>query len=85
MAVGALEEPPGVPFLSRFGLVSNVRALAETLKGRGHPSLEVRAEVFDGETHTSMVPIGLTRGLRAFLRGRPPAMPGSATTTGPKQ
>ncbi len=80
MAVGALEEPEGVPFLSRFGFVSNVRALAAHLSARNYPSLEVQAEVFDGETHTSMVAVGLTRGLRAFLRGKPPSIPASASS-----
>lgn len=78
MAVGALEEPEGVPFLSRFRLVSNVVALKERLAGRGYASLEVRGEVFEGETHTSMVSLGLTRGLRAFLRGTPPPIPRAA-------
>ena len=75
MAVGALEEPENVPFLARFRLVSNVRALKERLESRRYASLEVKADVFDGETHTSMVSIGLTRGVRAFLRGAPPSKP----------
>lgn len=75
MAVGALEEPDHLPFLSRFRLVSNVKALRERLESRGYASLTVRSDVFEGETHTSMVSLGLTRGLRAFLRGTPPPLP----------
>ncbi len=74
MSVGALEEPDNAPFLSRFRLVSNVMALKELLDKRGYGSLEVRGEVFEGETHTSMIAVGLTRGLRAFLRGTPPSI-----------
>jgi uncharacterized protein len=77
MAVGALEEPADAPFLARFRLVSNVRALEARLGGRGYPSLKVEARVFEGESHTSMVAVGLTRGLRAFLRGTPPTIPRS--------
>lgn len=78
LGVGGLEEPDHLPFLSRFRLISNVRLLAERLRSRRYPSLEVRAEVLEGETHTLVVPVGMTRGLRAFLRGTPPAMPGGA-------
>ena len=75
MAAGSLEEPEHLPFLARFRLVSNVRTMKEQLDSRGYASLDARGEVFQGETHTSMVSLGLTRGLRAFLRGTPPAMP----------
>lgn len=78
LGVGGLEEPDHLPVLSRFKLISNVRTLAERLESRGYPSLEVQMQVLDGETHTSVASVGLTRGLRAFLRGSPPAMPGSA-------
>jgi predicted alpha/beta superfamily hydrolase len=72
LAVGGLEEPEHQPVLARFRLVSNVRTLAERLESRGYPSLEVTAQVLEGETHTSVVPVGLTRGLRAFFGGPPP-------------
>ena len=72
LAVGALEEPEDLPFLSRFRLVSNVRLLAERLASRGYPSLDVRSAVLEAETHTSVVGAGLTRGLRAFLHGASP-------------
>lgn len=82
LAVGALEEPENLPFLSRFRLVSNVRLLAERLASRGYPSLDVQATVLEGETHTSVVGAGLTRGLRAFLRGTPPPMPRTGEASG---
>jgi predicted alpha/beta superfamily hydrolase len=78
LGVGGLEEPEHLPFLARYRLISNVRTLAERLESRGYPSLDVRAQVLEGEAHTSVPAVGLTRGLRAFLRGVPPAMPGNA-------
>ncbi len=71
LAAGSLEEPENVPFLSRFRLVSNARDMAGRLERRAYPSLDVRMQVLEGETHTSVVPVGLTRGLRAFLRRAP--------------
>ncbi len=77
LTAGSLEEPEDLPFLARYRLISNARVLAERLQRRRYPSLDVRMEVLEGETHTSVVPVGLTRGLRAFLHATPPPMPGS--------
>lgn len=77
MAVGEHEERAEIPMLSRFRLVSNLRLLAERLAGRGYDSLDLDSAVIGGETHTSVVPAALTRGLRHALRGwaRSPAPP----------
>lgn len=75
LAAGSLEEPEDVPFLSRFRLVSNARELAARLEERGYPSLDVRMQVLEGETHTSVVPVALTRGLRAFFHGTASGQP----------
>ncbi len=73
VGVGSLEEGVvGLPWLDRFRTVTNVRRLRERLEGRGYPSLRVDAQVFEGETHTSVVPVVLTRGLRKALGRRPP-------------
>lgn len=77
LTAGSLEEPEDVPFLARFRLVSNARTLAERLESRGYPSLHVRMQVMEGETHTSVISVGLTRGLRTFLHGTPPSLPTS--------
>lgn len=66
LAVGALEEDARNPMLARFRLVTNVERLAETLRGRGYPSLRLRTSVLEGETHTSVVPVALARGLRGL-------------------
>lgn len=73
LGVGSLEEGVGLPWLDRFRTVTNVRRLHERLQTRGYPSLRVEAQVFEGETHTSVVPAVLTRGLREALGRRPPA------------
>lgn len=72
LGVGSLEEGVGLPWLDRFRTVTNVRRLRERLETRGYPSLRVDAQVFEGETHTSVVPAVLTRGLRKALGRRPP-------------
>ena len=72
LGVGSLEEGVGLPWLDRFRTVTNVRRLRERLEGRGYRSLRVDAQVFEGETHTSVVPVVLTRGLRKALGRRAP-------------
>jgi predicted alpha/beta superfamily hydrolase len=65
---GALEEGTGIPFLDQFKLVSNLSDFAQRLRARAAPELDVSTHVFDGESHTSVVPAVLTRGLRAVQR-----------------
>ncbi|HET9191827.1 MAG TPA: alpha/beta hydrolase-fold protein [Vicinamibacterales bacterium] len=71
MAVGALEEGAGIPQTDGFRLVSNARDLAQRLQMRSAPGLEVWLHVFSDETHTSVVPAALTRGLRTLYRNVP--------------
>jgi predicted alpha/beta superfamily hydrolase len=66
--VGAQEEAASIPMLAQFRMITNVRAMAERLSARGHPALEVHHQVFDGESHTSVVPVVLTRALRTLYR-----------------
>jgi len=68
LAVGGLEEDPRIPMLAQFKMVTNVERMAERLAGRGYPSLSLTGLVLDGESHTSVVPVALTRGLRAIHR-----------------
>lgn len=78
LAVGGGEERADIPQLAPFRMVSNVRGFAEQLRGRGYPSLSIDTFVPDGESHTTVVPVALTRGLRWVHRpARPaPGMPG---------
>lgn len=68
IAVGELEEAPEVPMLARFRMVTNARAMATRLQDDAIADLQVDFEEFAGESHTSVVPGALTRGLRTFLR-----------------
>ena len=59
LAVGGLEESPRIPALAPFKMVTHARTLADRLG--------CDIEVLDGETHTSVVPVALCRGLRALV------------------
>lgn len=69
LAAGSLEEGSGIPGLDRWKLVTNARTMSERLAGRRYPSLQVDVQVLEGETHTSAVPLALTRGLRWAFGG----------------
>lgn len=64
LAVGRDEEGEHLPFLAPWRLVSNVQEYTALLRDRGEPDLRVAHAVVEGETHTSVVQPGLTRGLR---------------------
>ncbi|MGB3668485.1 MAG: alpha/beta hydrolase-fold protein [Phormidesmis sp.] len=68
LAVGELEETPEIPMLAEFKSVTNVRKLADLLAKRNDYSLELTLDVLADETHTSVIPVALTRGLRNCLR-----------------
>lgn len=68
LAVGSLEEDPRIPILAQFEMITNVRRMEERLEGRGHTSLRLSTHVLEGESHTSVVPPALTRGLRDVYR-----------------
>jgi predicted alpha/beta superfamily hydrolase len=68
IAVGGLEENPAIPGLSGFKMVTNARRLAAAMAASAGSTLRVQFEELAGETHTSVVPVALTRGLRWALR-----------------
>lgn len=71
LGVGALEEGVGLPWLDEFRTVTNVRKMTERLAARALGRVRLDHRVFEGETHTSVVPAVLTRGLRhAYPRRR---------------
>jgi predicted alpha/beta superfamily hydrolase len=49
-------------------MVPDVRALATTLDGRNYRGLAVASEIFEGETHLSVIPFSISKGLRALYR-----------------
>lgn len=69
-AVGGLEEAPEIPSLAPFRMVTNARRMGELLEARSDDGLYVRYAELDGETHTSVVPVALTRALRALFSPR---------------
>lgn len=74
MAVGGGEEREDIPMLAPLKMVSNVHALAERFHARNYESLNMATFVPEGESHTTVVPVALTRGLRYVLapEGRRP-------------
>lgn len=73
LAVGGDEERADIPQLASFKMISNLQTFAEQLKERGYSSLGLDTFVPEGESHTSVVPVALTRGLRYVYRRRRPA------------
>jgi predicted alpha/beta superfamily hydrolase len=67
LAVGSGEEGPAVPQLNRYKLITNTRRLLEHLSTGHLPARSAHLEIIDGESHTSVVPSALTRGLRRLL------------------
>ena len=64
MSVGALEEPGPSRESELARMVSNVRRMSETLEGRRYPGLDLTTHYFEGETHLSVLPATLSRGIR---------------------
>jgi predicted alpha/beta superfamily hydrolase len=52
--------------VSAVGCVSSMVRLAEILRVRAYPSLELHVRIFPGEDHTSVIPTYLTWGLRTL-------------------
>jgi hypothetical protein len=48
-------------------MLSNLEALADALRGRNYPSLELTQQVFPDEGHLSVFPAAVSRGLRAVF------------------
>ncbi len=65
MSSGSLEESTEDPRPSL--MVTNMKTMADRLKKRNYPSLELEWHVFDGETHMSGNGTAINRGLRFVL------------------
>ncbi len=68
LTVGEFEERAEIPALAPFRMVSNVREFSAQLESRNYKSLRLATRVAEGESHTTVVPGALTRGLR-FVYG----------------
>ena len=61
LSVGALEAIYEPDFAA---MVSNVARLTEILSSRKYPGLKLTTHIFDNETHLSVIPATMSRGLR---------------------
>lgn len=50
-------------------MISDMQSLVEILQSHFLPELEITSHVFEGETHNSVFPAALTRGLRVVFEG----------------
>ena len=66
ISVGSLEE--GVnPESDDSRMVSNTVEMAARLRARDYPNLRLTEHAFEGETHLSVIPATMSRGLRALF------------------
>ncbi|MBX2822126.1 MAG: hypothetical protein KTR29_20700 [Rhodothermaceae bacterium] len=68
IGVGEHEEDPSIPMLAEFKLKTNARRMADDLSSKAASSFTVHFKEFEGESHTSVVPVALTRALRQLVR-----------------
>jgi len=64
LAVGGLEATTEPGFAA---MVSNVARLTEILTSRKYPGLKLTTHIFDNETHLSVIPATMSRGLRTVF------------------
>ena len=75
MSVGSLEESGPA---STAKMVTNVQRMAEVLRERGYPNLRLSDYIFEQETHLSVIPATLSRGLREVFADDVAAMRAAA-------
>jgi hypothetical protein len=67
MSVGGLEEDPNNDRLRPYAMVSNLERMTSTLQRRAYPGLKLDTVVFLAETHLSVIPATMSRGLRSVF------------------
>jgi hypothetical protein len=67
-SVGGLEEPEGDPETAQYAMISNVREFSQVLRARQYEGFSQQFHVFEDETHLSVIPATISRGLR-FVYG----------------
>jgi len=65
LSVGALEAIFEPEFAA---MVANVQELTEVLMSRQYPGLKLISHIFEDETHLSVIPATMSRGLRAVFK-----------------
>jgi hypothetical protein len=46
-------------------VVTNIQKLEKSLHNRNYPNLQLHTHIFEGETHLSVIPYNISRGLKA--------------------
>ena len=64
-SAGSLEELIDDP--DPFNMISNLQQLVDILRGRKYEGLNINSYIFDDETHLSVVPAAISRGLRTIF------------------
>jgi uncharacterized protein len=64
-SVGSLEQL----LAPRYPMVTDLQAFVHTLEKRRYEGLRLRSYVFDGETHVSVIPGTISKGLRFIYAG----------------
>lgn len=49
-----------------YAMVSNLQAFVDTLRSRKYAGLEIQSHIFEGESHLSVVPATISKGLRSI-------------------
>lgn len=64
LSVGLLEQRSGTAEGEKYRMVENVRKFGEALKSRGYDGLDLKVHFFEDETHNSVIPATVSKGLR---------------------
>ncbi|HET9694730.1 MAG TPA: alpha/beta hydrolase-fold protein [Steroidobacteraceae bacterium] len=75
--MGAGDREVGEYFLAISGIVSSMTGLAETLRMRRYPSLELETRIYSGEDHYTAVPRIVGEGIRYLWQDDVKALPSS--------
>ena len=65
MSAGSLEEAENEP--DPTAMVTNMNHLAKIMRDRDYAGLELKTHIFEGETHLSVIPATISRGLRGIF------------------
>jgi predicted alpha/beta superfamily hydrolase len=74
LSVGGLEEPEDADEDTDGRMVSNTVEMGKRLRSRGYPNLKLTEHIFEGETHLSVIPATMSRGLRALFAAEAEAL-----------
>lgn len=67
LSVGAREELDDPLIAPSFQFVTNLKTLSKTLLERNYPGLQLTTHVFEDQSHTSVMPLCFSKGLRTVF------------------